>query len=183
MQKRGHRHKGAAPADLALTQLREWTHDFATFDPQLEQTPRNGLPNFPLCWFCCSFLLSFLPFFLPSYLLPTVSSFLSSFLPSPFFFHSFLSTSLFFFLSFLLASSFLSSSFLCVKPSSRKPMCESTLLICFIKVLHQARWQAPLFPVTREKTVVQLLLGHKFVMNNAHFYCLWGFFKSPGIDS
>lgn len=29
MQKRGHRHKGAAPADLALTQLREWTHGFA----------------------------------------------------------------------------------------------------------------------------------------------------------
>lgn len=28
MQKRGHRHKGAAPADLALTQLREWTHGF-----------------------------------------------------------------------------------------------------------------------------------------------------------
>ncbi|EGI68247.1 hypothetical protein G5I_03343 [Acromyrmex echinatior] len=45
MQKRGHRHKEAAPADLALTQLREWTHDFvpATFDSQLEQTPRNSL--------------------------------------------------------------------------------------------------------------------------------------------
>lgn len=85
MQKRGHRHKGAAPADLALTQLREWTHGFvpAASDPQSEQTPRNRLPNFPPSSFFPSFLLSFLPSFLSSFLPSFVSSFLS-FLPHSF---------------------------------------------------------------------------------------------------
>lgn len=94
MQKRGHRHKGAAPADLALTQLREWTHGFvhAAFDPSSRSRRRvmdcptflhaASTPLFP------SFLLSFLP------------SFLSSFVPCFFF----------------------SSSFLCTKPPSRKPI-------------------------------------------------------------
>ena len=104
MQKRGHHHKGAAPADLALTQLWEWTHDFvlATFDPQLEQTPRNGLPNFPFCCFCFLSVSSFLPFFLlsflSSYLFPNL--FFPSFLLFLFLFSSFLSFSLFFFLFF-----------------------------------------------------------------------------------
>lgn len=131
MQKRGHRHKGAAPADLALTQLREWTHDFvpAASNPQSEQTPRNGLPNFPPCRFCCSFLPSFLSPFFPSFspflssilpfsVLPSISSFLAFFFPSyPFLsvFSSFLSSFLsffFFFSSFLFC--FLYSSFFCV---------------------------------------------------------------------
>lgn len=130
MQKRGHRHKGAAPADLALTQLREWTHGFvsAASDPQSEQTPRNGLPNFPSCCFCRFFLLSCFPSFL--------RSFIPSFLPSfvPFFVLSFLS----FFLIPLHKISL-----------SKAYTCESTLLICFIEALYQARWQAPLFPATR----------------------------------
>lgn len=63
MQKRGHRHKGAALADLALTQLPEWTHGFDAGrgspvqpdSPSLflslslpPSSPSNGLPNFPL---------------------------------------------------------------------------------------------------------------------------------------
>lgn len=74
MQKRGHRHKGAAPADLALTQLREWTHGFvhAAFDPSSRSRRRvmdcptflhaASTPLFP------SFLLSFLPSFVPRFL-------------------------------------------------------------------------------------------------------------------
>lgn len=47
MQKRGHRHKGAA--GLALTQLREVdSHMDSGPRRRIGQTPRNGLPNFPL---------------------------------------------------------------------------------------------------------------------------------------
>jgi len=94
MQKRGHHHKGTAPADLALTQLREWTHDFvsAASDSQLEQTPRNRLPNFPLS---AAFIT---PFFL--------------FLSSPFFpFPSFSFFLFFLFYFFSLSSSLLSFFF------------------------------------------------------------------------
>lgn len=103
MQKRGHRYKGAAPADLALTQLREWTHGFVP-DLQSDQTPRNGLPNFPPYYF-----YRFLPCFLPSFLPPTLPIFLPPILLS-----SFLSSLLasflpsFFFLSFSIHASFLS---------------------------------------------------------------------------
>lgn len=87
MQKRGHRHKGAAPADLALTQLREWTHGFKTraegrrypepsvYRVRPDSPRRNGLPNFPSCASAASFLPrsfacgSFSPLPLPSYLI------------------------------------------------------------------------------------------------------------------
>ena len=63
MQKRGHRHKGAAPADLALTQVeRADAHGFdagrtlpdsplslsLSLSLSLGHPPCNGLPNFPL---------------------------------------------------------------------------------------------------------------------------------------
>ncbi|KAL0104100.1 hypothetical protein PUN28_017058 [Cardiocondyla obscurior] len=49
MQKRGHRHKEAAPVDLALTQLREWTHDFvpATSDPQSQSQSQSQSEQTP----------------------------------------------------------------------------------------------------------------------------------------
>jgi len=104
MQKRGHHHKGTAPADLALTQLREWTHDFvsAASDPQLEQTPRNRLPNFPLS---AAFIT---PFSLPSPFFPFPSfSFFLFFLS--FLFLIFFSFSSFSFFLFFFSISFLSS--------------------------------------------------------------------------
>lgn len=108
MQKRGHHHKGAAPADLALTQLREWTHDFVS--AVFEQTPRNGLPNFPSYCFGHSYLPSFLSSFFSSFL----SSFLDSFLPCllPSFLPLFL-PSFFPFLSF-----FFPYLFLCISPQN-----------------------------------------------------------------
>jgi len=68
MQKRGHRHKGAAPADLALAQLGEWTHGFKPasgppYPPGLDRTRRNGLPNFPSCAYAA-----------PSFLVPSLCS-------------------------------------------------------------------------------------------------------------
>jgi len=139
MQKRGHRHKGTAPADLALTQLREWTHDFvsAASDSQLEQTPRNRLPNFPLsaAFITPFFLFLSSPFFpFPSFSFFLFFSFLFffSFFFPPLFLFSFFSSLpfspflflilsfLIFFYFFLLFSSFLFFLSLCVKPPSRK---------------------------------------------------------------
>lgn len=64
MQKRGHRHKGAAPADLALTQLAEWTHGFEagrTLGPR--SSAGQTLLGHPRVMDCPTFLFLRLRFF------------------------------------------------------------------------------------------------------------------------
>lgn len=143
MQKRGHRHKGAAPADLALVQLREWTHGFKPAPEPLyplgvDRTPRNGLPNFPSC--------------ASSLLVP---------LRRP-----------------------------CFPPPSSS-LCESTLLIRFIEVLHQANASSRRRTCAvirrdisrkRERSA-EMLAIYKSAMNGSHFYIAFvDFFKLPVID-
>lgn len=147
MQKRGHRHKEAAPADLALTQLREWTHDFVSAAPHPSSRSRRrvmdcptfflaafaALSSFSSFLFSCfpslhpSFVHFFLPFFLPCSLPLSILAFLFScfFL---FFFSSLLPS----FLPFVLIPLHKTSL-------SEAYMREFTLLICFIEVLHQER--------------------------------------------